>query len=80
MDDWEWKTLLKWMIWGKNTYFWKHPIQSFCQIFSHPPHALDSTADTFSRWNSLEVLDIWRRDCVEQVGFNNRMVMKTLRF
>ena len=24
MDDLEWKTLLKWMIWGYH-YFWKHP-------------------------------------------------------
>ena len=25
MDDLQWKTLLKWMIWGAHPNFWKHP-------------------------------------------------------
>ena len=25
MDGLLWKSLLKWMIWGENHYFWKHP-------------------------------------------------------
>ena len=30
MDGLEWKSLLKWMIWGAHPYFWKHPYPPCC--------------------------------------------------
>ena len=33
MDGLEWKTLLKWMIWGYH-HFWKHPIVQKLHLFS----------------------------------------------
>jgi len=40
MDGLYWKSLLKWMIWGENPYFWKHPYESSYRdspTFGSPP-------------------------------------------
>ena len=36
MDDLQWKSLLKWMIWGVFPYFWKHPY-IYIYIYQHHP-------------------------------------------
>ena len=35
MDGLQWKTLLKWMIWGAHPYFWKHPYKQNAADFEH---------------------------------------------
>ena len=42
MDGLQWKTLLKWMIWGYH-YFWKHPYKSDHHFRTlQPPHFCSS--------------------------------------